>query len=76
MKRGHSKLLINEWVLPDVGVPLHPALNDIIMMAVLASMERTRTQWTELLRSVGLKIVRFWSKGPEDEGLIEAVLQE
>ena len=75
MTPGYSKLLLNEWVLPDVGVPLFPALLDINMMAVVSGMERTETQWKELLSSVGLKIVRFWSVGAESEGLIEAVVE-
>lgn len=76
MKPGYSKLLLNEWVLPDMGVPLYPALLDINMMALLSGMERTKTQWKELLSSVGLTIVKFWEIGPEDEGLIEVVREE
>ena len=75
MTPGYSKLLINEWVLPDTNVPLYPATLDILMMVMLSGIERTETQWKELLSSVGLKIVKFWSIGPEDEGLIEAVLE-
>ena len=76
MRPGYSKLLINEWVLPDVGVPLYPALLDIVMMAAVSGIERTERQWTDLLSSVGLKIVKIWSHGPEDDALIEAVLEE
>lgn len=75
MTPGYSKLLINEWVLPQVGVPLLPASLDITMMVMLSGTERSETQWKELLSSVGLKIVKFWSIGPENEGLIEAVLE-
>ena len=76
MTPGYSKLLINEWVLPDVGVPLYPALMDINLMALLSGMERTETQWKELLDSVGLKVVKFWTIGAEAEGLIEAVRKD
>lgn len=48
-------------------------LLDIQMTVVLPGMERTQTQWKELLGSVGLEIVRFHSIGNEVEGLIEAV---
>lgn len=75
MTPGYSKLLINEYVLPDVGVPLYPALLDINMMALLSGMERTETQWKELLASVGLRIVKIWSIGHEDEALIEAIVE-
>jgi len=73
MKPGYSKLLIFEWILPDVGTPLYPALLDINMLALLSGMERTETQWTELLSSVELEIVKFWKIDLETEGLIEAV---
>ncbi len=73
MKPGYSKILIFEWILPDVGTPLYPALLDINMLALLSGMERTTTQWKELLSSVGLEIVKFWTIDSETEGLIEAV---
>lgn len=73
MRPGYSKLLLFEWILPDVGTPLYPALLDINMLAVLSGMERTETQWKELLDSVGLEIVRFWRVDTETEGLIEAI---
>lgn len=73
MEPGYSKILINDWVLPDTGSPLLPALLDIQMIAVLSGMERTQTQWKELLGSVGLEIVKFHTIGKEIEGLIEAV---
>ncbi len=69
----HSKILINEWVLPDVGTPVYPALLDIQVMAMLSGMERTETQWKELLESVGLKVVKVHKINEESEGLIEAV---
>ncbi|TVY18906.1 O-methyltransferase asqD [Lachnellula arida] len=73
MKPGYSKLLVFEWVLPDAGSPLYPALLDINMMALFSGMERTEIQWRELLGSAGLEIVKFWTIGKETEGLIEAV---
>ncbi len=44
------------------------------MMPQLSGMERTVSQWKELLHSVGLEIVKFWEPGKEVDGLIEAVL--
>ena len=51
-----STILIDEMVLPDQNVHWQAAQSDLATMAVLASVERTRRQWTELLDSVGLKI--------------------
>lgn len=77
MKPGHSKLLIFEFILPDLNAAMWPALLDIQMMASLSGMERTESQWKELLDSVGLEVVKFWkssSKGSmEQQGLVEAV---
>ena len=73
MEPGYSKILINGWVLPDSGSPLVPALLDIQVLAVLSGMERTQTQWRELLGSVGLETVSFHTACNEVEGLIEAV---
>ena len=73
MEPGYSKILINDWVLPDTGCPLVPALMDIQVLAVLSGIERTQTQWRELLGSVGLEIVHFHTAGNEVEGLMEAV---
>lgn len=73
MEPGYSKILINDWVLPDTGSPLLPALMDIQMIIVLSGIERTQTQWKDLLESVGLEVVKFHSLGKEVEDLIEAV---
>ncbi|MCJ1400517.1 hypothetical protein MMC11_003723 [Xylographa trunciseda] len=75
MKRGYSKLLMFEWVLPERDVPLFPALLDINLMALLSGMERTEAQWRKLLDSAGFEIVKFWKTSPDTEGMIEAVLK-
>ncbi|KAG0644974.1 O-methyltransferase asqD [Hyphodiscus hymeniophilus] len=76
--RSYSKLLIFEYVLPDVGAALFPTLLDITMLALLNGMERTEMQWKELLESVGLEAVKFWYNGGDrnHEALIEARLSE
>ncbi|MCJ1476920.1 hypothetical protein MMC13_005589 [Lambiella insularis] len=71
MTKGYSKLLIFEWVLPAKDVPLHPALLDISMMALLSSMERTEAQWRRLLDLAGFKVVKFWTVVSDTERLIE-----
>ncbi|CAN8103135.1 unnamed protein product [Discula destructiva] len=74
MSRGYSKLLIFEWIMPEKGVPLYPALLDINMMALLNGRERTEAKWTTLLNAAGLKVIKFHHVGPDEEGLIEAEL--
>jgi hypothetical protein len=70
MEKGYSKLLINDFVLPDTKVPLHPALLDFTMMSLCSGVERSEKQWRDLIDSVGLQIVKIW----RTEG-VEAVIE-
>ena len=72
MQKGYSKLLIFEWILPMKATPMYPALLDINMMALLNGMERTESQWTQLLDAAGLRVVRFHKLAEDTEGMIEA----
>lgn len=76
MKSGYSKILINDFVIPDQNPPWLMTSLDLIMMAMSAATERTSKQWQELLSSVGLKIVQIWSHPDSTESLIEAELQQ
>ena len=74
-KRDYSKLLLNEFILPDTGCSLLQAGLDIHMMAMHAGQERTESQWTELLGSEGFRVIKFWSPpGGDGEGIVEAEL--
>jgi demethylsterigmatocystin 6-O-methyltransferase len=59
-----SVILIDNMVLPDVGLPHQAANLDVTMMAVLASRERTQKQWTDLLEPAGLKINKIYTYTP------------
>ena len=59
-----SVILLDEMVLPDTKVHWQSTQIDLTMMAALASRERTRTQWAELLGSVGLEIVAIRTYTP------------
>lgn len=74
MRKGYSKLLLHEAVLPDINVPAYGAFLDISMMAVETGAERTLKQWHDLLGSVGLRIEKIWSADGGLESVIEAVL--
>lgn len=77
MKKGYSRLLIDEQVLPNTGAELHPTMLDLTMMAFFNAMERTERQWQTLLDSVGVEIVKFWRfDGGGTEAVIEAKLKE
>ncbi|KAK5065110.1 hypothetical protein LTR84_000946 [Exophiala bonariae] len=76
MKLGYSEILINKNVLPGTAAPWQQTSLVWTMMAMLASQERTRSQWSQMLMAVGLKIVDIYSIDPTSESLIEATLPD
>jgi hypothetical protein len=72
MKVGYSRLLLNDWVLPEQNAPLFSSLLDINMLALFASMERTTTQFKEILESEGFEFVQLHGLLGA-EGVIEAI---
>lgn len=76
MERGYSKVLIQDYVVPDQGAGSKEMLIDMIVMVWCPGIERTRQRWTDLLQSVGLVIKNFWLPDGHTKGIIEAELQE
>ena len=76
MKRGYSKILTDDMVLPNEGVSAREALRDLTMLVVETGAERTLQQWHDLLGSVGLRIENIWASKMGIESLIEAELGE
>lgn len=74
MKKGYSKLLLYEIVLPATGAQQLQVVIDIVMMSVLSSNQRTEASWRALLERAGLKIVKIWKHDTAIESIIEAEL--
>ncbi|KAH8671506.1 O-methyltransferase-domain-containing protein [Xylariales sp. PMI_506] len=76
MEPGYSKLLINEFVIPATGTHWEMSAQDIWMMALLSSRERTEAEWRTLLENTaGFKIKRIWPGSDKgSESLIECEL--
>ncbi|KAL4811693.1 O-methyl transferase B [Aspergillus spinulosporus] len=53
---SRSTLLIDEYVLPEMNVGRYATGLDMLMLASLGAQERTRSQWVDLVESVGLKV--------------------
>lgn len=70
--RSGSSLLIDDWVLPDVGAPLAGASEDMLMLLFLSGMERSESQWKAVLNSAGLEIKKIWRADGISEAVIEA----
>ncbi|KAJ5689653.1 O-methyltransferase family protein [Penicillium macrosclerotiorum] len=73
---SNSRLLINEIVLADTEESLVRADMDMLMLFLSNGMERTKTQWADLLARVEppLKIVKIWSVPGDQQSVIEACL--
>ena len=72
MTPKYSRLLINEFVIPDTGAHWISTALDILMMAVYSSGERSEQNWRRLLEGVGFRITKIWTSEPGTESLIEA----
>ncbi|KAJ5108162.1 hypothetical protein N7456_004837 [Penicillium angulare] len=69
----YSKILIVDFVLPDTEAPLMQASLDIQMMSIGAGIERSESQWRDLLHKAGMKITGIWTQSPGMESVIEVV---
>ena len=72
MTPKYSKLLINEFVIPDTGAHWISTALDIFMMAVYSAGERREQSWRRILDGVGFRITKIWTPEPGSESLIEA----
>ncbi|TGO53354.1 hypothetical protein BCON_0125g00200 [Botryotinia convoluta] len=77
MKKGYSRILIVDSVLPDMGASVFGSLLDINIMP-LSGIERTEKHWKKLLEGEGLKVVNIqWpaTAGGSRDCVLEAVLE-
>lgn len=75
MKPGYSRLLINEFVVPDIGAHWETTGLDMMMLTLFSSEQRTRSAWHNLIEKMaGFKIIKIWSAGKGVESLIECDL--
>lgn len=59
-----SILLLDEMILPEIGVSAYAAYTDLTMMAAFASRERTEEEWREAITEAGLKLVKTYVYNP------------
>lgn len=74
MRRGYSRLLIYEIVLPAKGASSIMATLDLQVMNVLSGLERTEDHWVRLLERSGLRFVGISRHPRAVESVIEAEL--
>ena len=75
MTPQYSRLLLREFILPDLNCPPMAIGADLSMMLSHAGLERSEKQWRQLVdkAGMGLKIEKFWYSGGAEEGVVEIV---
>ncbi|KAJ4313517.1 hypothetical protein N0V94_006903 [Neodidymelliopsis sp. IMI 364377] len=74
MKRGYSKLLIYEVVLPAKGATSLMTTLDLQLMNCVSGLERTEQHWSDLLKEAGFGINSISRHPRAVESVIEAEL--
>ncbi|PLB45682.1 S-adenosyl-L-methionine-dependent methyltransferase, partial [Aspergillus steynii IBT 23096] len=69
----HSRIIVDEMVLPDTNVSEMGAFLDMAMLASLGGSERTRQEWVDLLDVAGLKVLEIVEYDPKQLCAIVAV---
>ncbi|KAI1810418.1 S-adenosyl-L-methionine-dependent methyltransferase, partial [Poronia punctata] len=70
MKKGYSQLVINDFILPDVGCPELSARWDMSMMTIMGGIERTETQWRSLMDTAGFHVEGLYQPPGDGQGII------
>ncbi|KAI0888330.1 putative O-methyltransferase [Annulohypoxylon maeteangense] len=74
LKRGYSKILICEIVMPRTGASMYQASLDVSLMANLSAYERTEAEWKKVINEAGLEMVSVTMDPRGFEGVIEVEL--
>ncbi|GES60019.1 O-methyltransferase [Aspergillus terreus] len=74
MDREKSTLLIIDRVMPEEGAKLRDVELDMLMWLAVGGIERTETQWEQLLRNVGLELINVWRSPKLGDSVLEARL--
>ncbi|KAL3475962.1 S-adenosyl-L-methionine-dependent methyltransferase [Aspergillus californicus] len=71
MRPGYSKLVIEEFILPEKDCPMLSAMWDWEMMVFCNSLERSDSHWTKLLSDAGFEATFSYPPG-DGQGIIIA----
>ncbi|KAF2823177.1 O-methyltransferase [Ophiobolus disseminans] len=74
MKKGYSKILVNDFVVPNQGAHWAQTCLDWQLMATLGARHRTEAEHRKLYEGVGLKVVGVWRHPQSLDSLIELEL--
>ncbi|RDW65923.1 O-methyltransferase [Aspergillus mulundensis] len=71
---AHSRLLLEEIIVPERGVGVEEGWMDLIMMS-LGAKQRTLREWRGVLGRAGMEVVRIYQEDGVCQALIEARLR-
>jgi hypothetical protein len=74
MKKGYSKVLVNDFVVPNQGAHWAQTCLDWELMASLGARHRTEAEHKKLYEGAGLKITGIWRHPQSLDALIELEL--
>jgi hypothetical protein len=75
MKQGYSKILINDYIVPDQGAHWQQTSMDWQLMVSLGARHRTESEVRKMIEGVeGLKITGIWKTPTGLDSLIEVEL--
>lgn len=76
MKTGHSRILLNEIVIPETDAGWYETSVDLVMMMFHSAQERREKHWRSVVESVGgLRMSNIWNVDGAVEKIIEIVLE-
>lgn len=74
MERGYSKILINDFVVPDRGAHWAQTCLDWQLMTSLGARHRTVAEHKAVIEGAGLRMVQIFSHPQSSDSLIEVEL--
>jgi hypothetical protein len=74
MKRGYSKVLVNDFVVPNQGAHWAQTCLDWELMASLGARHRTESEHQKLYEGAGFKMIGLWRHPQSLDALIELEL--
>lgn len=77
MTPGKSKILVADFVMPEIDAPRYRSASDIMMAVLLAGAERTDTQWRRLLGRTEkkLNLEKIWAHPLGKEFVLQISLE-
>lgn len=74
MTKGYSKVLLNEFILPNKGAHWALTCLDWELMSSLSARQRTEAEFKSVIESAGLKIVGIFKHPQSGDSVIETEL--